>query len=116
MDLYQEVAALQRLFRNLIRMGSVISVDGSRVVVKLDVEGGSVTGLLTGKLPLIGRGSAQVGEPVIVMLPDADPANGWVFCLQYDPQIESLQARLNAVEQQLQLLEQQVNYLGQSNE
>jgi len=102
MDIRHQIAELSRIQRNLFTPGVIKSVADQRVTVTLTIN---ETEIDTDKLIVIGGGSANAGDPVIAILPTANPGMGYIM-----PIVSAL-ALMNELEQRINQLEQRVSQL-----
>ncbi len=76
-DLYHQLAEVQRRQSNLVRPGSVKSFDAAKGTAKLDV------GMDTHDVPVVMPEGVhhplKVGQKVLMLCPDGDPASGAVM-------------------------------------
>lgn len=110
-DVVRRVTELERVGRNIVHSGDIASVQNNTVKVRITLINDQT--ILTQFLPLIGRETAQVGEPVMVLMPQSDFASGYVFCLLKDPVIDALSNDLESAESAIKSLKSQITQIEQ---
>lgn len=108
-DLVRRVTDLERVGRNIVHGGDIASVQGNTVKVRITLINDQT--ILTQFLPLIGRETAQVGEPVMVLMPRSDFASGYAFCLLKDPSIDALSNELESATNAIELLKSKITQI-----
>lgn len=111
MDLVKRLFNLERLFPNLMHSGKVAAVSGD--LAKVEIKGQNNQATLTPLLPVMGREGVALGEPVVVLFPNADFIYGFIICDLPDPQIDELSERLQQTENRLESVENQIQRLEQ---
>lgn len=100
MDIRQRISELERLSRNTFISGSIVSFnnDTKQAIVSLNFPENKIE---SEPLPVVGRDTMSAHEPVLVILPSANPSMGYVIALTPDPKLTRLSERINDLEQRL---------------
>ena len=104
----QRIIELERQLRNMTQNGKVTAVQANQVKVAIS-NSNAPEPFVTGWLPLLGRAAIEVGELVLVVVPNANPAVGYVIPVLPDPKIREQDEKIAALQQQLEQLQQQLS-------
>ena len=103
-DPLQRLSDIERQQRNTFLNAKVASFDAEShtVTIKIDFNGDT---LESEAMPLIGRSRIDIDDDVLVILPTATPAVGYVIGLSPDPELTRLSNRVNELQQQIAQLQ-----------
>lgn len=93
----QRLTELERIGRNTAHIGDIEESAEGTAKVRITLINDQI--IITPSLPLVGRLIATIGEPVLLITPHADFAEGYVFCFSQDPAIAELSSRVQQLEQ-----------------
>lgn len=93
----QRLTEIERIGRNTAHIGDLEEFTEGTAKVRITLINDQ--SIITPSLPLVGRTSATVGEPVLLITPRADFTEGYVFCFSPDPAIAELASRVQQLEQ-----------------
>ncbi len=106
MTLLQRIAELERWRRNVFAEGVVAEAGEGQARVDIGTKPAE---LITDWLPLLTRDQVTVNEPVLLILPQGDPAAGYVLPLAGDQQLGELAEQIDTLQKQLAQLQQQMS-------